>query len=81
MTTKDEIIKSTAEYLIEHEGRISYTILSDLFNNKLDIPYTKKLYILYAMSVIAYKIPYYEDGKKFYRSTTEAFQDGYVCPG
>ena len=76
MITKDAILTNTVELILKHDGKISYSYLSDLFCNRLPhTPYIRKLCVLYAISVIAYKIPYYVDGKKFYRSTAEAFQD------
>ena len=75
MITKDNIIEGTVEFLLKQEGRISYTYLFELFNGKLDISYTSRLCVLYAMSVIAYKIPYFIDGVKYYRAVEEAYQD------
>ncbi len=75
MITRDKIVKNTVDFIIKNEGRLSYLYLSDLFGNKLSLSYEEKLYILHMMAVIAYKIPYYENGKKFYRLITEAFQD------
>ena len=75
MITKDEIVKNTVDLIIKNNGRLSYLYLADLFGNKLSLSYEEKLYILHMMAVIAYKIPYYENGKKFYRLITEAFQD------
>lgn len=75
MITKDNIIEGTVEFLLKQEGRISYTYLYELFNGKLDISYTSRLCVLYAMSVIAYKIPYFIDGVKYYRAVEEAYQD------
>ena len=76
MITKDDILRNTVELILKHNGKVSYSYLSDLFCNKLPhSPYIRKLCVLYMMSVIAYKIPYYANGKKLYRTTTEAFQD------
>lgn len=75
MITKDEIVKNIVNLIIKNNGRLSYLYLADLFNNKLSLSYEEKLYILHMMAVVAYKIPYYENDKKFYRSITEAFQD------
>lgn len=75
MITEDKIIKNTADLIIKKEGRLSYLYLADLFGNKLSLSYEEKLYILHMMAVIAYKIPYYKNGEKFYRLVTEAFQD------
>ena len=75
MVTKDEIIKNTVDLIIKNNGKLSYLYLADLFGNKLSLSYEEKLYILHMMAVIAYKIPYYENSKKFYRLITEAFQD------
>ena len=75
MITKEEIIENTVNFIIMHKGRISYKYLFDLFKDKHNLSYIKKLCILYAMSVIAYKIPYYKNNEKLYRSTAEAFQD------
>lgn len=75
MITKDKIVKNTVDLIRENDGKLSYIYLSDLFNNKLELSYEEKLYILHMMAVIAYKIPYYENGKKLYRLITEAFQD------
>jgi hypothetical protein len=75
MITRDEIVKNTVDFIIKNEGKVSYIYLSDLFRDNLELSYAEKLYILHTISVIAYKIPYYIDNKKFYRLATEAFQD------
>jgi hypothetical protein len=75
MINKEKIIKNTADLIKKNNGKIEYLYLADLFNNKLELSYEEKLYILHMMAVIAYKIPYYENGKKSYRLVTEAFQD------
>ena len=76
MVTKDDILRNTVELILKHDGKISYNYLSDLFCERLPhTPYIRKLCVLYSMSVIAYKIPYYVNGKKLYRTTAEAFND------
>lgn len=75
MIAKDKIVENTTKLIIKNDGKISYLYLSDLFNDRLELSYEDKLYVLYMMAVIAYKIPYYVNNKKFYRSATEAFQD------
>lgn len=75
MITRDEIVKNTVDFIIKNNGKLNYIYLSDLFGNRLELSYMEKLCVLHTMAVIAYKIPYYANNKKFYRLLTEAFQD------
>lgn len=75
MIAEDKIVKNTVDLIVKNKGKLGYLYLTDLFGNKLNLSYEEKLYVLHMMAVIAYKIPYYINGKKFYRHTAEAFQD------
>lgn len=75
MITREEIVKTTVDFIIKNKGRVGYLYLSDFFSNNIELSYLDKLSVLHAIAVIAYKIPYYVNGQKLYRLVTEAFQD------